>query len=158
MIGSSAECVGESTTETQRHGEEVAWIRRRTHWRCLIGSAIVLWSSAPNSCNGWPSEEEERRRWAIVKIVHNSECCCKKILIPSNLQTVLSNLKLPNPSMIFRTIDSEILDLIKPHFFVFYPLFLRASVVNLLKKVIVSIFYDGVHWIFAPNMLYFVIS
>ena len=48
------------------------------------------------------------------------------------IQTVLSNLKLPNPSMDLESIDSAISDLIKPRFFVFSPLCLRVSVVNLI--------------------------
>ena len=64
---------------------------------------------------------------------------------PSNLQTILSNLRLPNPSMDLESIDSAISDLIKPRFFVFSPLCLRVSVVNLILKGHCVYLHDGVH-------------
>ncbi len=51
------------------------------------------------------------------------------------IQTVLSNLKLPNPSMDLESIDSAISDLIKPRFFVFSPLCLCVCYVEICQTL-----------------------
>ena len=65
-----------------------------------------------------------------MRRVHRAKGLMSEFSFPSNLQTVLSNLRLPNSSMDLESIDSAISDLINPRFFVFSPLCLRASVVK----------------------------